>query len=426
MKKNQVTWASLGLLVVIAAAAYFLTARTPGTAAANANAKGETAAKAEGKKAGQPGKGVGGPGAPTPVQVVVVRPVTVQEDLQAVGSLQSNESVILRPEVSGRIADIGFRDGQVVKKGQLLIGLDATLNEAEVAQYKAEYDLALSNLKRSEDLAEQKFISSSARETAASNAQVAEARLKLSQARLSKMRIVAPFDGIVGIRGVSLGDYVKDGTDLVNVEDVRILKVDFRLPERNLSQIRVGQAVEVIADALPNQKWQGQIEAINPRIDAAGRSLELRARLDNTGGKLRPGMFVRVRVVIGERSNALLVPEEAIVPQGSEFFIFKVVEGAARRVPVSIGVRRNAQVEITEGLAPGDQVVTAGMRLSRDGQPVRILPADAAASTPAPASNPTQKGDAAKGDAVKGDAIKGDAAAGEVKRGASASVSPAA
>jgi membrane fusion protein, multidrug efflux system len=423
MKKNQVTWAALGLLVVIAAVAYFLTARTPGTAAANA--KGETAAKANGK-AGQPGKGVAGPGAPTPVQVVVVRPVTVQEDLQAVGSLQSNESVILRPEVSGRIANIGFRDGQVVKRGQLLIGLDATLNEAEVAQYKAEYDLALSNLKRSEDLAEQKFISSSARETAASNAQVAEARLKLSQARLSKMRIVSPFDGIVGIRSVSLGDYVKDGTDLVNVEDVRILKVDFRLPERNLPQIRVGQAVEVIADALPNQRWQGQIEAINPRIDAAGRSLELRARLDNTGGQLRPGMFVRVRVVIGERSNALLVPEEAIVPQGSEFFVFKVVEGAARRLPVRIGVRRDALVEITEGLAPGDQVVTAGMRLSRDGQPVRILPADAAAAGPTPAANPAQAGDAAKGGAPKGEAAKGEAAKGEVKRGASAPVGPAA
>jgi membrane fusion protein, multidrug efflux system len=284
---------------------------------------------------------------------------------------------VLRPEVSGRIATIGFRDGQAVKKGQLLVGLDATLNEAEVAQYRAEYDLALSSLKRSEDLAQQKFISSSARETATSNAQVAEARLKLAQARLSKMRIVAPFDGVVGIRGVSLGDYVKDGADLVNVEDIRNLKVDFRLPERNLSQIRVGQSVEVLADALPGVPWQGQIEAINPRIDANGRSLELRARLDNTSGRLRPGMFVRVRVIVGER-DGLLVPEEAIVPQGEEFFVYKVVDGAARRVPVKIGVRRAAQVEIVQGVAAGDQVVTAGMRLSRDGQPVRVLPSDGA------------------------------------------------
>jgi membrane fusion protein (multidrug efflux system) len=285
-----------------------------------------------------------------------------------------------------------------VKKGQLLIGLDASLNDAEVAQAKAEYDLALSNLQRSEDLARQKFISSSAQETAASNAQVAEARLKLAQARQSKMRIVAPFDGVVGLRGVSLGDYVKDGTDLVNVEDVRVLKVDFRLPERNLAQVRVGQGVEVIADALPNERWQGLIEAINPRVDANGRSLELRALLENSRGQLRPGMFVRVRVITGERTNALLVPEEAIVPLGEEFYVYKVVDGQARRILVKIGVRRDAQVEIVRGLASGDQVVTAGMRLTRDGQPVRILqPGAAPDSGPAPARAAPKGNAAAKG-----------------------------
>ena len=377
MKNQRVTWVAVGVLLVVAAVAYFLiNAGPPGPAVAGVKGEAKSGNAAEAKadtKAGAAKSGAGGPGGATPVEVVVVKPATVQEDLLAVGSLQSNESVILRPEVSGRIASIGFRDGQVVKRGQLLVGLDATVNEAEVAQYQAEYDLALSNQKRSEDLARQKFISSSAQETAASNAQVAEARLKLAQARLSKMRIVSPFDGVVGIRGVSLGDYVKDGTDLVNVEDVRNLKVDFRLPERSLSQIQVGQSVEVVADALPNERWQGQIEAVNPRIDANGRAVELRARLDNASGRLRPGMFVRVRVIVGERSG-LLVPEEAIVPQGEEFYVYKVVEGAARRVPVKIGVRRAAQVEIVEGIAAGDLVVTAGMRLTRDGQPVRVLP----------------------------------------------------
>jgi membrane fusion protein (multidrug efflux system) len=402
MRKHRVTWVAVGVLLAVAAAAWFLTnwgSSGPAVAGVKGEAKaGAAAPPADGKAAAGAAKGAGGgAGAATPVEIVVVTPVTVQEDLQAVGSLRSNESVVLRPEVSGRIATIGFRDGQVVKKGQLLVGLDATLNEAEVAQYKAEYDLALSNLKRSEDLARQKFISSSAQETAASNAQVAEARLKLAQARLSKMRIVAPFDGIVGIRGVSLGDYVKDGTDLVNVEDVRNLKVDFRLPERALSQVRSGQGVEVVADALPSERWQGQIEAINPRIDANGRSLELRARLDNASGRLRPGMFVRVRVIVGERSG-LLVPEESIVPQGEEFYVYKVVEGAAKRVPVKIGVRRDAKVEIVAGLAPGDRVVTAGMRLSRDGQPVRVLGRDdAAMGAPKGGPPPAAKDGAAKG-----------------------------
>jgi membrane fusion protein (multidrug efflux system) len=401
MKNQRVTWVAVAVLLAVAALAWFLS-NTGTSGPAVAGVKGEAKAGAgEAKvdaKAGGAAKGGGGPGGPTPVEVILVQPTVVQEDLQAVGSLRSNESVVLRPEVSGRIATIGFRDGEVVRKGQLLIGLDATLNEAEVAQYKAEYDLALSNLKRSEDLARQKFISSSAQETAASNAQVAEARLKLAQARLSKMKIVSPFDGIVGIRGVSLGDYVKDGTDLVNIEDVRILKADFRLPERSLPQVRVGQPVEIIADALPNERWQGQIEAINPRVDANGRSLELRARLDNSSGKLRPGMFARVRVIVGERANAILIPEEAIVPQGEEFYVYKVVEGAAKRVPVKLGVRRDARVEILQGIAPGDRVVTAGMRLSRDGQPVRVLSSAGSEK----GSNGAQGGGAAKGDAANG------------------------
>lgn len=370
--KHRVTIIAIGVLIAVAALVYFGRDWIAAGPTPVAGVKGQATSESKSDAKGDPKAASKGGGA-TPVEVVQLAPVVVKEDLQAVGSLRSNESVILRPEVSGRIAQIGFRDGQIVRKGQLLIALDATLNEAEVAQAKAEYDLALSNLKRSEDLASRKFISSSAQETAASNAQVAEARLKLAQARLSKMRIVAPFDGAVGIRNVSLGDYVKDGTDLVNIEDVRTLKVDFRLPERNFSQVRVGQAIEVVADALPDDRWQGQIEAINPRIDAGGRSLEVRARLDNVSGRLRPGMFVRVRVIVGERANALIVPEEAIVPQGGEFYVYKVVEGAARRVPVTLGVRRDARVEIIEGLAPGDRVVTAGMRLSRDGQPVRVL-----------------------------------------------------
>jgi len=373
--KHQVAIVAVGVLAAVSVAAYFArNALEPGPGAV-AEVKAESKAQA-GKAETRGAANRSGPGSPTPVEVTALKPVTVKEELQAVGSLRSNESVILRPEVSGRIAAIGFKDGQVVRKGQMLVALDASLNEAEVAQAKAEYDLAIANLKRSEDLASRRFISSSAQDTAASNAQVAEARLKLAQARLSKMRIVAPFDGAVGIRSVSLGDYVKDGTDLVNVEDVRVLKVDFRLPERNFSQIRVGQSVEVVADALPGESWQGQIEAINPKIDANGRSLEIRGRLENTSGKLRPGMFVRVRVIVGERQNALLVPEESIVPQGEQFFVYRVVDGSAQRVPVQIGLRRDAKVEVMQGLAPGDLVVTAGMRLSRDGQPVRILSAE--------------------------------------------------
>jgi membrane fusion protein (multidrug efflux system) len=389
MIKHQVAlWATAGLLAAVAFAYVAPRWLAPAPPALEADAK----AAASGNEA-QPAKDAGkaATGGPTPVEVVEVRPTAVQEELQAVGSLRSNESVLLRPEVAGRIAQIGFRDGAGVRRGQLIVALDASVNEAEVAQARAEYELALSSLKRTEDLARQNFISSSAQEQAASNVQVSAAKLKLAEARLAKMKIVAPFDGVVGIRNVSVGDYVKDGTDLVNIEDVGTLKVDFRLPERSFAQIRVGQPVEVTADALPNERFRGALEAINPRIDAAGRSLEVRAKLANPERKLRPGMFVRVRVIVGSRADALLVPEEAIVPLGEDFYVFRIENGAAKRIKVKTGVRRDAKVEIVEGLAAGDQVVTAGMRLVRDGQPVKVVgspAAGAARETPSATASP--------------------------------------
>ena len=375
MIKHKVTlWATAGLLAAIAVAyvAPRWIASAPPALDAGKNDARSVAGAPDAKSGKNAAKGAGA-GGPTPVEVIEVRPTALQEDLQAVGSLRSNESVVLRPEVAGRIAQIGFRDGEAVRRGQLLVALDASVNQAEVAQAHAEYELALSNLKRTEDLARKNFVSSSVQEQAASNVQVSAAKLKLAEARLAKMQITAPFDGVVGIRNVSVGDYVKDGTDLVNVEDVGTLKVDFRLPERYFTQIRAGQPVEVMADAVPAARFRGAIEAINPRIDAAGRSLEVRAKLANLQRKLRPGMFARVRVIVGSRADALLVPEEAIVLLGEDFYVFKVDSGAAKRIKVKTGVRRGAQVEIVEGLAAGDQVVTAGMRLVRDGQPVKIV-----------------------------------------------------
>jgi membrane fusion protein (multidrug efflux system) len=381
MMKHKVTlWSAAGLLVV-AAAAYFAPRWLPGSLPKGPASTQSAAGDAAPKVVAAAAKGA----PPAPVEVVEVAPTRLQEDLGAVGSLRSNESVMLRPEVAGRIAQIAFRDGQPVRRGQLIVALDASVNEAEVAQARAEYDLAQSNLQRTEDLARRNFVSPSAQDQAAANVQVSEAKLKLAQARLAKMQIVAPFDGIVGIRNVSVGDYVKDGTDLVNIEDIGTLKADFRLPERYYAQLKVGQRVEVAADALPDERFAGVLDAINPRIDASGRSLELRARLANPDARLRPGMFVRVRVIVGERAAALLVPEQAIVPAGSDFFVYRIVDDRAQRVQVQTGVRRDAQVEIVSGLAAGDRVVIAGQqRLNRDGQPVQLVarPASTAAETP--------------------------------------------
>jgi membrane fusion protein (multidrug efflux system) len=386
--KRTVTVVAIVGLAAAVVAAYLLQrpASNPTSDQIGATAKSEVKSDAKAAKGA----------APAPVEVVELVPQRVVEELNAVGTLRAHQSVILRPEVTGRVASIGFRDGQHVRKGQLLIGLDAALLEAEAAQVRAELELAQANLRRTADLARQNFVSSSAQESAESNVTVLAARLQLAQARLDRMRIVAPFDGVVGLRAVSIGDVVKDGTDLVNLEDVSRLKVDFRLPERLFARLLVGQPIEVTADAVPGAVHRGRVDAINPRIDPGGRSLEVRAELPNPRGSLRPGMFVRVRVIAGDRAEALLAPEAAVVPQGDQFFVFRVVDGRAQRVPVTLGVRREGQVELISDLRAGDRIVTAGMRVQRDGQPVRVLAEAAGAAPQAPTAQSQTDGGSVK------------------------------
>lgn len=316
-------------------------------------------------------------GPPVGVETAQVLTADLTDDALAVGSLRSNESVVVRPETAGRIAAIHFRDGAAVGKGMLLIALDAATQAAELEQARANLALARASFQRTQDLFVKKFISGQALDTAQATLKVQEAAVALAQAKFDKMRISAPFAGMVGIRNISVGDYVKEGQDLINLEDIRTLKVDFRLPELYLGQVRPGQSLEVSSDALPGQVFAATLEAINPLVDAGGRAVALRARLQNAEVRLRPGMFVRVRLILDQRRNVLSIPEQAIVPDSRAPYVYRVVEGRAQRVPIKSGLRRDARVEIVEGLHAGDEIVTAGQLKLRDGVPVRPANADA-------------------------------------------------
>jgi membrane fusion protein (multidrug efflux system) len=294
--------------------------------------------------------------------------------------------VVVRPEISGRISQINFVEGRPVQKGQLLVALDASVHAAEVQQAKANLALAETNYKRTTELEREKFVSPNAKDQALNALRVAQATLALADARLAKTEIRAPFAGVIGIRQVSVGDYVKEGQDLVTLEDISSLKVDFRLPELLLTDLKRGQTVEVASDALPGRTYSATLDAIDPLVDQNGRALVLRARLQNTDGQLRPGMFVRTRVILAERPRALTVPEEALIPVGADQYVFRVTADKVARVKVKTGLRRDAQVEITAGLQAGDVVVTAGQLKLRDGAAVRIGgPATpAAAGVPGP------------------------------------------
>jgi membrane fusion protein (multidrug efflux system) len=327
-----------------------------------------------GAAGGPPGSGAGakGPGGPVTVEVAKVATATMQEDVDAVGTLRSNESVVVRPEISGRIERLNFTEGAPVQKGQIIVALDDAVPAAELAQARANLALAESNYQRTQELEKQKFVSATAKDQALNGLRVAQANVQLAEARLAKSKIVAPFGGIIGIRQVSVGDYVKEGQDLVTLEDISALKVDFRVPEQILAALRRGQAVEMASDALPGRKYLATVDAIDPLVDQAGRAVLLRARLRNSDGQLRPGMFVRTRLIVSQRQNALTVPEEALVPVGPDQFVYRVSDGKAQRVKIRTGARRAGTVEVVEGLAPDDTVVTAGQLKLRDGVSVAV------------------------------------------------------
>lgn len=344
--------------------------------------------------ASAPQAGASAPGAPraAAVEVARVELMRLTDDTQAVGSLRSRQGVVLRPEVSGRITQLNFRDGERVRKGQLLVQFDDQLPAAQLKQSQAELSIATANHKRNQELLAQKFVSQRSVDESAANLEVAQAKVALAQATVDRLKVKAPFDGIAGIRQVNPGDYLKDGADIVNIEDIDAVYVDFRLPERFQAKVRKGQRAQVDFDALPGRRFNALIQAVDPLLDANGRSVGVRACIDNRQLQLRPGMFARVTPVFGERDNAKVVPEEAIVPQGQKAYVIKVVDGPeagskiSQRVEVKVGIRRPGKVEIAEGLGEGDTVVIAGQqRIQKDGSPLRILDLNRARSEGGPA-----------------------------------------
>jgi membrane fusion protein (multidrug efflux system) len=312
------------------------------------------------------------------VEVTKVETMRIVDDTPAVGSLRSRQGVVIKPEIGGRITQLNFRDGDRVRKGQLLVQFDDQLPAAQIKQAEAELAIAQSNFNRNRELVEQNFISRRTVDESAANLQVAEAKLSLAKATAARLRILAPFDGTVGIRQVNIGDYLKDGAEVVNLEDIDAVFVDYRLPERFQAKVRRGQVAEIDVDALPGRKFQAVVQAIDPLIDANGRSLGVRACIDNRRMQLRPGMFARVSTVFGARESAKVVPEEAIVPQGARQFVIKLVDGpegqVTQRVEVKLGLRSPGKVEVLEGLQAGETVVVAGQqRVQKDGTAVRVL-----------------------------------------------------
>lgn len=343
------------------------------------------AAPAAGGKPGEakPGDGkAAGGGAPggdkpkgLPVKAVQVTMGEILQEVTAVGSLIADESVMIRPEIDGRLVGIHFEEGQTIAKGARLVTLDPAELQAQLAQAQAQARTELQRYERAKELLAQQFVSREAVDLAKNNLDRAEALRREAEARLSKTEIRAPFSGTVGLRSVSPGAYVKKGDDIARLENIGAIKVDFRVPEGYVSKLHAGQEIAVRLDAFPGEAFTGRIFAVEPVVDERTRTIVLRGRIRNDGMKLKPGMFVRVALITDKRPNAITVPEQAIWPIGQQNFVYRVQDGKAVQTKIAITSRRPGSVEIGDGLSAGDIVVTEGQMKLKDGAPVMVLPA---------------------------------------------------
>jgi membrane fusion protein (multidrug efflux system) len=317
----------------------------------------------------------GGPpgGRAIAVETTVVARSQLATSVKAVGTLTAEASATLRAEVPGQILAVHFEEGQPLEKGAPLYSIEATVLEAEVNEARANASRSEAALKRAQELFAKQLISGTDYDAARANYDVDVARLRSSQARLSKTVIRAPFDGYVGLRRINIGDYATIGQELVDVVQLDPLRVAFSVPETLLPKIHPDQPIAVTVDAYPGESFSGRITAVAPKTDVAGHSLEARASLPNEELKLRPGLFVRIDVSLGTQADAIVIPEQAIWPVGQDKIVYVVFDGIARQRVVVIGSRQPGAVEVVAGLDAGEVIVTAGQMKLYDGASVRSV-----------------------------------------------------
>jgi membrane fusion protein (multidrug efflux system) len=308
-----------------------------------------------------------------PVNMMKVSETPVSNTVNAVGALIAEDSVILRPEIDGRIDKLLFKEGQPVKKGTVLVVLDSAEQRARLAAAQADLKLAESRYKRSEELVAQNFISRQALDEARANLDILRARRQQEQVALNKTVIRAPFSAVAGLRQVSPGAYVSKGSDLVRLDALGSLKLEVPVPETYLSLVRIGLPITLTFDALPGQTFSGKVHAIDPVIDPVSRNVRVRARIANPTGTLKPGMFARATANLGGKTHAILLPEQVIVPRPDGSYVFLAVNGKAELRKVVLGKREPGRVEIVSGVQAGDIVVLDGQIKLRPGVPVVTL-----------------------------------------------------
>lgn len=306
------------------------------------------------------------------VEAQTVKLGTVSKRINTVGHLRSKAMVIIKSELSGRIAELLFTEGGAVKKGDVIIRFEDAEYKGQLQQAEGEVELYKSNLERISKLHQQKAASNKQLDEENARLKIAEGKLLQAKANLEKANIKAPFDGVIGIMNINAGAFVQGATELVTVVDNSAVKVTFKVPEKNIHDVGVGQVVEVKVSAFKNQVFTGTIEAVDAKVEAESHSVQIKGIIPNSDNLLRDGLFANVSLVVGEKGDTMTVDESSVDRMGEVEYVWIVERGRAERRRVLTGTRENGQVEIVAGLQPGQVVVTSGQLKLSDGAKVKI------------------------------------------------------
>ena len=309
-----------------------------------------------------------------PQNVIVARAVTDRfvDRVEALGTTFSNESVVVTASVSDKVTEILFEDGQVVEEGALLVALRRDEQRAALAAAEAVLAERQTAYQRAKQLESRQYTATAQLEERLAALREAEANRDAAAARLADREIRAPFEGVVGLRNISVGTLVTPGDTITTLDDLDPIKLDFTVPAAYLSTIRPGLEIVAATTALPDREFRGEVHSVSTQVDRVTRSITARALIDNPEHALKPGLLMTVQLLKNPRS-AVVIPEEALVPVAQNNFVFLVENGTAVRREVKTGARRPGDVEILSGLAEGDLVVTHGTMRLRDGQAVSIV-----------------------------------------------------
>ena len=311
---------------------------------------------------------------PAMVETATVQYSTVFDQLTATGTLVAIPGVVVKPEISGRITNVYFKSGDEVKAGTPLIEIYPDIMKAQLLQSQAELKLNKLNFDRYAKLYTTRTVSKADYDQAKAAFESSVAKVAQSQASLNQTLIKAPFDGHLGVNLISIGQYISVGQDIVSLESLDPIYVDFTVPEIYTSKVAINQLVKIKSDAYPDDKFQGKIVAIDPLVSQAARSLKVRAEIANKDKKLLPGSFADVVVFVGAAQQVIKVPQTAITYDSNGNYVYRVVANKAVKTLVTLGARDNQNIVVKRGLKVGDTIVTAGqLKISQDGTPVVIV-----------------------------------------------------